>query len=97
LKQEGKIPSWKERLASSAMSSEERLGQALIMEGGIQSAGEALAGLDARFLWISVARTGGMFLKRGPKWGGSEKTGGFGMAESLAVMEDLRSLILDTK
>jgi len=38
-----------------------------------------------------------MFLKRGPKWGGSEKTGGFGMAESLAVMEDLRSLILDKK
>jgi len=97
LKQEGKIPSWKERLASSAVSSEKRLGQALIMEGGIQSAGEALAGLDARFLWISVARIGGMFLKRGPKWGGSEKTGGFEMAESLAVMEDLRSLILDTK
>jgi len=38
-----------------------------------------------------------MFLKRGPKWGGSEKTGGFGMAESLGAMEDLRSLILDTK
>jgi len=62
------------------------------MEGGIQSAGEALAGQDARILW-----TGGMFLKRGPKWGGSEKTGRFGIAESLAVMEDLRSLILDTK
>ena len=42
MKQEGKIPSRKERLASSAMSSEKRLGQALIMEGGIQSAGEAL-------------------------------------------------------
>ena len=42
LKQEGKIPPRKERLASSAMSSEKRLGQALIMEGGIQSAGEAL-------------------------------------------------------
>ena len=66
-------------------------------EGGIQSGGEALAGQDARILWISVTRTGGMFLKRGPKWGGSEKTGRFGMAESLAVMEDLRSLILDTK
>ena len=79
------------------MSSEKRLGQALIMEGGIQSAGEALAGQDARILWISVTRTGGMFLKRGPKWGGSEKTGRFGMAESVAVMEDLRSLILDTK
>ena len=48
LKQEGKIPSRKERLASSAMSSEKRLGQALIMEGGIQSAGEALAGQDSR-------------------------------------------------
>ena len=47
------------------------------MEGGIQSAGEALAGQDARILWISVARTGGMFLKRGPKWGGSEKLGGW--------------------
>jgi len=97
LKQEGKIPSRKERLASSAMSSEKRLRQALIMEVGIQSAGEALAGQDARILWISVTRTGGMFPKRGPKWGGSEKTGGFGMAESLAVIEDLRSLILDTK
>ena len=41
-------------LASSAMSSEKRLGQALIMDGGIQSAGEALAGQDARILWISV-------------------------------------------
>jgi len=79
------------------MSSEKRYGQALIMEGGIESAGEALAGQDARILWISVARTGGMFLKRGRKWKGSEKTGGFGMAESLAVMEDLRSIILDTK
>ena len=29
-------------MASSAMSSEKRLGQALIMEGGIQSVGEAL-------------------------------------------------------
>jgi len=64
-------------MASSAMSSEKRLGQALIMEGGLQSAGEALAGQDARILWISVARTGGMFLKRGPKWGGSEKLGGW--------------------
>jgi len=79
------------------MSSEKRLGQALIMEDGIQSAEEALAGQDARILWISVSLTGGMFLKRGPNWGGSEKTGGFGMAESLAVMEDLRSLIFDTK
>jgi len=78
LKQEGKIPSQKERLASSAMSSEKRLGQALIIEGGIQSAGEALAGQDARILWISVTRTGEMFLKRGPKWGGSEKLGGLG-------------------
>jgi len=58
------------------MSSEKRYGQALIMEGGIESAGEALAGQDARILWISVARTGGMFLKRGRKWKGSEKTGG---------------------
>ena len=75
LKQEGKIPSRKERLASSAMSSEKRFGQALIMEGGIQSAEEALAGQDARILWISVALTGGMFLKRGSKWGASKKLG----------------------
>ena len=33
-----------------------------------------------------------MFLKRGPEWGVSENTGGVEMAESLAVMEDLRSL-----
>jgi len=47
----------------------------------------------------AVALTGGIFLKRGPKWGGSEKNwGGVEMAESLAaVVEDLRSLILDTK
>jgi len=37
-----------------------------------------------------------MFLKRGPKWGGSEKPR-VEMAESLAVMEDLRSLIFNTK
>jgi len=80
------------------MSSEKRFGQALIMEGGIQSAEEALAGQDAKILWISVALAGGMFLKRGPKLGGCEKSGGrVEMAESLAVMEDLRSLILDTK
>jgi len=53
-----KIPSRKERLARSAMSSEKRFGQALMMEGGIQSAEEALAGQDARILWISVALTG---------------------------------------
>jgi len=58
LKQEGKIPSWKERLASSAVSSEKRFGQTLMMEGGIQSAEEALAGQDASILWISVVRTG---------------------------------------
>ena len=45
-----KIPSQKERLASSAMSSEKRFGQALIMEGGIQSVEEALAGQDVRIL-----------------------------------------------
>jgi len=39
----------------------------------MQLAEEALAGEDARILWISVALTGGMFLKKGPKWGGSEK------------------------
>jgi len=53
-----KIPSRKERLARSAMSSEKRFGQALMMEGGIPSAEEALAGQDARILWISVALTG---------------------------------------
>jgi len=59
---------------------------------------EVLAGQDVRILWISVALTGGMFLKRGPKCGGSKKTGGeVEMVESLAVMEDLRSLILNTK
>jgi len=88
LKQEGKIPSRKERLASSAMSSEKRFGQALIMEGGIQ---------DVSILWISVVLTRGMFLKRGPEWGGSEKNWGPDMADSLAVIDDLRSLILDTK
>jgi len=46
------------------------------MEGGIQSVEEALAGQDARILWISVALTGEMFLESGPEWGGSEKTGG---------------------
>jgi len=70
------------------MSSEKRFGQALIMEGGIQ---------DVRILWISVVLTGGMFLKRGPEWGGSEKNWGPEMADSLAVIDDLRSLILDTK
>ena len=45
------------------------------MEGGIQSAEEALAGQDARILWISVALTGGMFLKRGSKWGASKNCG----------------------
>ena len=88
MKQEGKIPSRKERLASSAMSSEKRFGQALIMEGGIQ---------DVSILWISVVLTRGMFLKRGPEWGGSEKNWGPDMADSLAVIDDLRSLILDTK
>ena len=72
------------------MSSEKRFGQALIMEGGIQSAEEALAGQDARILWISVALTGGMFLKRGSKWGASIlKTGGGETADSLAITEDL--------
>ena len=37
-----------ERLASSAISSEKRSGQALMMEGGMQSVDEALAGEDAR-------------------------------------------------
>jgi len=97
LKQEEKIPSWKERLASSAMSSEKRFGQPLMLEGGILSAEEALAGQDVRILWISVVLTGGMFLKRGPEWGGSEKNWGPEMADSLAVIDDLRSLILDTK
>ena len=46
---------------------------------------------------ISVVLTGGMFLKRGPEWGGSEKNWGPEMADSLAVIDDLRSLILDTK
>jgi len=55
------------------MSLEKRFGQALIMEGGIQSAEEALAGQDARILWISVALTGGMFLKTGPKLCGMTK------------------------
>ena len=58
------------------------------MEGGIQ---------DVRILWISVVLTGGMFLKRGPEWGGSGKNWGPEMADSLAVIDDLRSLILDTK
>jgi len=80
-----------------SMSSEKKFGQALIIEGRMQLAEEALAGEDARILWISVALTGGMFLKKGPKWGGSEKNWGFEMAESLAVMDDLRSLIKDTK
>ena len=71
-----KIPSQKERLASSAMSSEKRFGQALIMEGGIQSVEEALAGQDVRILWISVVLTGGMFLKRGPEWVDLKKIGG---------------------
>jgi len=57
------------------MSSEKRSGQALMMEGGIQSAEEALAGQDVRILWISVAQTGGMFLKRGPKWEDLKKLG----------------------
>jgi len=68
-----------------------------MMEGGIQSAEEASTGQDVRILWTSAALTGEMFLKRGSKWGRSEKNWGVGMAESLAVMKDLRSLILDTK
>ena len=78
LKQEGKIPSCKERLASSTMSSQKRLGQALIMEGGIQSAGEALAGQDARILWFSVTWTGEMFLKKGHTGEDLKKLGGLG-------------------
>jgi len=69
LKQEGKYlhgkNDWPVRLKRK--EKEKRFGQALMMEGGIQSAEEALAGQDARIMWISVALTRGMFLKRGPK------------------------------
>ena len=74
-KAERKTPSWNERLASSAISSEKRSGQALMMEGGIQSADEALAGEDVRTLRTLAALTGGMWENKGPKWYGSEKKG----------------------
>jgi len=44
-----------------------------MMEGGIQSAEKASTGQDVRILWTSAAPTGEMFLKRGSKWGRSEK------------------------
>ena len=67
------------------------------MEGGIQSAGEALAGQDARILWISVTQTGGMFLKRGPKWGGSEKNWGVWDGGELSCYGRFKVINLDTK
>ena len=69
-------------------------------EVGIQSAEEALAGQDARILWISVQWRWpeAYFWKEGQSGEDLKKLGGVEMAESLAaVVEDLRSLILDTK
>ena len=63
---EGNFPSRKERLASSAISSEKTVGQALIIEGGIESAEEALAGEDVSSLLTSSTETGGRKFKRGP-------------------------------
>jgi len=40
-----------------------------MMEGGIQSAEEALTGQDVRILWTSAALTGEMFLKKRVKVG----------------------------
>ena len=44
-----------------------------MMEGGMQSADEALAGEDVRTLRTLAALTGGMWENKGPKWCGSEE------------------------
>jgi len=63
LKQEGKIPSQKERLASSA-EFREKVWTSLNNGGWDTVSGRSFSGQDVRILWISVVLTGGMFLKR---------------------------------
>jgi len=62
-----KTPPWNERMASSAISSEKRSGQALMMEGGMQSTNKPLAGEDVRTLRTSEALTGGMWNNNGSR------------------------------